>query len=200
MRHVQRVVIVGNSGSGKSTFARQLATRLGVPHIELDAIYHQPGWAPLPASEFTRRVADATADGGWVVDGNYSAVRAMVWERATTVVWLDLPRHIIMRRIIWRTLRRVGGRIELWNGNRERWRDVFTVNPDKSVIAWAWQKHRTYHDRYTTLMNDPANARLVFIRVGRSADARRLLGDDPAPEPLGRGCRRRTHENSNFHE
>jgi adenylate kinase family enzyme len=160
-------VVVGNSGSGKSTLARQLATRLGVPHIELDAIYHQPGWAPLPAAEFTRRVADATAGGGRVVDGNYSAVRAMVWERATTVVWLDLPRHIIMRRIIWRTLRRVGGRIELWNGNRERWRDVFTVNPDKSVIAWAWQKQRTYHDRYTTLMNDPANAHLVFIRIGQ---------------------------------
>ena len=161
------MAVVGNCGSGKSTFARQLATLLGVPHIELDAIYHQPGWTPLPATEFTRRVARATVGVGWVVDGNYSAVQAMVWERATTVVWLDLPRPVITRRLIWRTLRRAVGRIELWNGNRERWRDLFTVNPDDSVIAWAWQKQRTYHDRYATLMNDPANAHLVFIRIKR---------------------------------
>ncbi|MEA2615557.1 MAG: hypothetical protein QOE72_1340 [Chloroflexota bacterium] len=183
---MRRLVVVGNSGSGKSTLARQLAIRLDVPHIELDAIYHQPGWTELPATEFTRRVADATAGDGWVVDGNYSAVRAMVWERATTVVWLDLPRHVVMRRIVWRTVRRATGRIELWNGNRERWRNLFTLDPEKSVIAWSWQKHRAYRDRYAALVTDPANAHLAFIRIRQPADAHRLLREIPWPVSIAR--------------
>ena len=171
----RRVAVVGNSGSGKSTLARQLASRLDVPHIELDAIYHQSGWTPLTATEFTRRVADASAGDGWVIDGNYSAVQANVWRRATTVVWLDLSRHVVMRRIIWRTVRRAVGRTELWNGNREDWRDLFSLDPERSVIAWAWKKHGFYRDRYIALTTDPANAHLVFIRIRRPAAASRLL-------------------------
>src|SRR6266508_3598546 len=121
--------VVGNSGSGKSTLARALAAELGVAHIELDAIYHQPGWQPLPAADFRARVDAATATGGWVVDGNYSAVRDLIWARADTVVWLDLPRHAVMRQVIWRTLRRAMLRAELWNGNRERWRNLVRPRP-----------------------------------------------------------------------
>jgi adenylate kinase family enzyme len=132
-----RVSVVGNSGSGKSTLARALATQLGVPHVELDAIFHQPRWRPLPATEFQTHVEAATASGGWVVDGNYSTVRDLVWARADTVVWLDVPRHAVMRQIIWRTLRRAALRAELWNGNQERWRNLFARDPDQSVIMWA---------------------------------------------------------------
>lgn len=85
---VQRVSVVGVSGSGKTTVARELAARLSVPHIELDAIYHQPGWAGLPAEEFRSRVADLVAAQGWVIDGNYSAVQPLIWQRADTVLWL----------------------------------------------------------------------------------------------------------------
>src|SRR6266571_7794353 len=83
-RFVRRVSVVGSSGSGKSTLASELAARLHVPHVELDAIFHQPGWTPLPEEEFTAAVAAAVAADGWVVDGNYSAVRPLVWARADT--------------------------------------------------------------------------------------------------------------------
>src|SRR5262249_549599 len=72
---VRRVSVVGNSGSGKSTLARELATILGVPHLELDSVFHQPGWEPLPGDEFRRLVTAKTTEDGWVIDGNYSAVR-----------------------------------------------------------------------------------------------------------------------------
>jgi adenylate kinase family enzyme len=117
---VRRVSVVGVSGSGKSTFGRELAARLAVPYAELDAIFHQPEWTPLPEEQFRRRVAAIAAGDGWVIDGNYSAVQPLVWERADTVVWLDPPRRTVMRRIIWRTIRRVASRAELWNGNRSR--------------------------------------------------------------------------------
>jgi adenylate kinase family enzyme len=170
-----RVSVVGNSGAGKSTLARALATRLGVPHIELDAIHHQPGWRPLPAPEFRARVGEAIAAGGWVVDGNYSAVRELVWAHADTVVWLDLPRRTVMRQIAWRTVRRIALRVELWNGNRERWRNLFTRDPQESVIAWAWYRHAVYRTRYAASATDIRWQHLTFVRIRSRGDARRLL-------------------------
>jgi adenylate kinase family enzyme len=70
---VPKIVVVGTSGSGKTTVARELAHRHGVPHVELDALFHGPNWAETPAEEFRRRVAAATDGDGWVVDGNYES-------------------------------------------------------------------------------------------------------------------------------
>ena len=174
---VRRVSVVGTSGSGKSTLARELADILGVPHLELDAVHHQPGWAPLPTDEFRRIVAARAAVGGWVIDGNYGRVRDLVWARADTVVWLDLPKRTVMRQVIWRTLRRVALRRELWNGNRERWRNFLTWNPEQSVISWAWHKHAPDHATYAAAAADPASAHLQFIRLASRRDVARFLDD-----------------------
>jgi adenylate kinase family enzyme len=167
--------MVGNSGAGKSTVARQLARNLGVPFVELDAIYHQAGWAPLTAGEFRARVAEVTAGDAWVIDGNYSAVRPLVWARADTVIWIDPPRHRVMRQVIWRTLRRAAFRVELWNGNRERWANLFTWEPENSVIAWAWHRHAVYRRRYGTALDDPANSHLTFVRLQNRGAIRHFL-------------------------
>jgi adenylate kinase family enzyme len=174
---VRRVSVVGTSGSGKSTLARELAETLGVPHLELDAVHHQPGWAPLPTDEFRRIVAARAAAGGWVIDGNYGRVRDLVWARADTVVWLDLPKRTVMRQVVWRTLRRVALRRELWNGNRERWRNFLTWNPEQSVISWAWHKHAPDRAKYAAAAADPASAHLRFIRLASRRDIARFLDD-----------------------
>jgi adenylate kinase family enzyme len=172
---MMRVSVVGNSGSGKSVLGRALAARLGVPFVELDAIYHRSGWQPAPADQFYTHVDAATVTGGWVVDGNYSAVRDLVWTRADTVIVLDLPRHTVMRQVIWRTVRRVALRVELWNGNRERWRNLFVRDPQESVIVWAWHRHFAYRDRYLAAANDPKWHHLAFVRIQSRRDARQLL-------------------------
>ena len=177
---MRRVAVVGNSGSGKSTLARTLAEGLGVPWVELDSIYHQPDWTSLPAEEFRDRIDRVTSTGGWVVDGNYSSVRHLVWGRADTVVWLDLPRRTVMRQILWRSTRRAALRVELWNGNRERWRNLFSRDPHNSVIMWAWRKHSEYRHQYAMAAGDPANAHLRFVRVRSRAEARRLLAQAAA--------------------
>ena len=183
---MQRVSVVGNSGSGKTTLAAALARRLGAPHLELDAVFHQPGWQPLAAADFTARVAEFAAGDRWVVDGNYSTVQPVVWQRADTVVWLDPPRHQVMRRIVWRTLRRAVARAELWNGNREPWGNFFRIDPEKSVIAWAWTRHGVYRDRYEAARADPANAHLTFIRLRSDQDVAGLLTGDLGPAAPGR--------------
>ena len=165
--------------------ARELARRLGASWLELDSVYHQVGWAPLDAGEFRDRVAAAAAGERWVIDGGYSAVRDLVWARADTVVWLDLPRRTVMRRITCRTLRRVAGRVELWNGNRERWRNLFTWDKNESIIAWAWQTYGSRRERYAALLTDPANAHLTFVRLTSPVAVRRFLRSADRCSPPG---------------
>lgn len=146
---------------------------LGASNIELDGIYHQPGWEPLDDDLFRARVAEATEATAWVVDGNYSAVREMVWERADTVVWFDLPYALVMARSVRRTVRRAVTRQELWNGNREPWSNLYSLDPRKSIIAWAATRHGVYRRRYREAEHDPrwAGLRFVRLRSQRAADA-----------------------------
>ncbi|MEV4579128.1 hypothetical protein AB0K16_38355 [Nonomuraea jabiensis] len=173
---MRRVSVVGNSGSGKSTLAAALAGRLGVPWLELDSVFHMAGWTPRPPEEFRAEVEAFTAGDGWVVDGNYSAVRDLVWSRADTVVWIDLPRPAVMRQLLVRTLRRMATGAELWNGNRESFR--FLLDKDESIIRFAWKQHAVYRERYRRAAADPANAHLDFVRVASRADLERLAWAD----------------------
>ena len=147
-----RVSVVGTSGSGKTTFARSLAERLEVPFIELDAIYHQADWTPLPDDEFQARVTDATALDAWVCDGNYAVVRPIVLGRATDVVWLDLPRWRVMIQVTSRSVRRAVSGEELWNGNREDWREW--ASPEHP-IRWAWSTYAQRRIDYERRFTDP---------------------------------------------
>lgn len=167
---MRRVSVVGAPGSGKTTFAARLAVRLGAPHVELDAMFHQPKWGELPTAEFRRRVRDAIAGDAWVVDGNFRAVQDLVWAAADTVVWLDLDRRTVMARLVRRTVRRVTWRERLWNDNRERWTNLFSLDPGRSILAWSWAMHPTYRDRYGAAMTDPAWAHLEFIRLATRRD------------------------------
>jgi adenylate kinase family enzyme len=175
---------VGTSGVGKSTFTSSLARGLGCPFLELDSVFHQADWVPLALDSFRAQVADFAAGERWVIDGNYSKVRDLVWARADTVVWLDLPRRTVMRRVVWRTLRRVAGRVELWNGNRERWRNLLTLDKEESVISWAWQTHAANQAKFEAAMADPVNGHLRFVRLTSPAAVRRFLhAAGPSPSP-----------------
>jgi adenylate kinase family enzyme len=140
---VQRVSIAGISGSGKTTLARELAERLGVPHIELDALNHGPNWTEATAQQLRERVegALAAAPAGWVADGNYEGkIGDLVVSRADTFVWLDLPLPLALVRIARRTASRLARRTELWNGNRETIRNAILVRDN--LFAWAVESHR----------------------------------------------------------
>ena len=173
---VQRVSVVGASGSGKSTVAAAIAGALDGPHIEMDAIYHQPGWTELPEDELRAAVEERTRGERWVADGNYSAVTDLVWSRADTVVWLDLPRRLVMRQVAGRTLRRVVTRQELWNGNREHWRSVLHPDPERSILRWAWTTHGEYVTRYTARLADPRWSHLSVVRLRSRTEVADFVG------------------------
>jgi adenylate kinase family enzyme len=117
-----RIVVKGTSGSGKTTLAGELARRLGVPHVELDALHHGPNWTAASASELRARVTAVLDDQrGWVADGNYDSKLAyLTVDRAGLIVWLDLPLATKLWRLVRRTTGRLISREPLWNGNRER--------------------------------------------------------------------------------
>lgn len=171
-----RIAVVGNSGSGKSTLASRVAERIGAEHIELDAIHHQPDWTPIDREEMRRTVAERIEADCWVVDGNYaSMVQDLVFGRADTVVWLDLPRRVVMPRVVRRTLGRMVLRRELWNGNRERFSNLFNTDPMENIILWSWTQHNRYRDRYAAAAADPANAHLNWVRITSPVQQRRWL-------------------------
>ncbi len=149
---MRRIVIVGNSGSGKTTLARQLSDVMGCEHIELDAIRHLPGWVEIDRDSFRRIVDERTQQDSWVMCGNASAVADISWARADTIVVFDLPRRVVMTRVVKRTFRRAIFRETLWNGNRESIRKVLTFrDPHTSIISWAWTQHNRYHNQFREL-------------------------------------------------
>ena len=162
---MRRVSIIGTSGSGKSTVGAFVADRLGVPYIELDSIFHQPNWTQLPVAEFERRVEEAAAGPSWVIDGSYSAVRHLIWPRAECVVWLDLPRLLVTARVLRRTVKRCATRQQLWNGNRDRWRDLLSTDPRTSAVAAAWKRYPELRDRYETATTDPRWQAVSFVHL-----------------------------------
>ena len=170
---IRRVSVIGSSGSGKTTFAARLAARLGVPHIELDAINWGPDWSPMDPQSFRARVIDATGGDGWVCDGNYSDVRLIVLDRADTVVWLDLPLRTCLMRMLSRSARRVQGGEELWNGNRERWREVFVGR--QALFWWLITQHRRKRRDYEARFASAANAHLRVHRFRTSGEAEAWL-------------------------
>lgn len=134
---MERVLIAGCTGAGKTTLAKALSARLGLPHHELDALRHGPNWTPRP--EFEADVAAFSATDRWVAEDQYHSILGDdLWRRADTVIWLDLPRRTVMARVLRRSVVRAVTREELWHGNRESWREW--LDPEHP-IRWAWAQH-----------------------------------------------------------
>ena len=170
-----RICVVGNSGSGKSTMAAALSGRIGVPAIELDSIFHQPGWTQLEPAEFRARVSAAlnaatSTHGGWIADGNYSShVSDLTVGQADVVVWFDLSRSRVMWQLTRRTLVRVSTRRELWNGNTERVSNLVKWDPENNILRWAWTQHNVYR-RKCLALQESSSARWIRVRNPRERD------------------------------
>jgi len=173
-----RITVAGDSGSGKTTTSRAIASRLGLQHVELDALFHGPNWAAPAKEEFQRRVADTLdALDGWVADGNYSGyLGPLILERAELVVWLDLPLHLCLRRIWTRTWRRIRTREELWDAkNRETLRGAFFSRD--SLFLWTLKAHFRHRREWPARFE--AHPRLEVVRLRTQRDVERWIAALP---------------------
>ncbi len=163
------MLVGGISGAGKTTMARVLSQQFGLPYTEMDALFHGPGWSERPT--FAADVAAVVAGETWVLDSDgYSVVRDVLWSRADTLIWLDLPRWQVMWRVVRRSVWRGMRRAELWNGNRETlgaWRD--SGHP----VRWAWNQHGARRATIGGRLADPAWAHLRVVHLRSAREVRR---------------------------
>ena len=176
---MRRINVVGTSCSGKTRLARQLAHRLDLPHVEMDALFWGPDWTPVPADRFRKLVAYAAAGDAWVLDGGYSPVRDLIWSRADTVVWLDYPMPTVLGRWARRTVSRIRSGQEFWpgTGNRESFRNAFRRD---GLLVWILSTHR--RRRRTMAAQLAASPRISQVRLRSPVETERWLrGIKPAP-------------------
>jgi adenylate kinase family enzyme len=176
------VSIQGISGSGKTTIGRALAARLGVRHLETDGLVHGPGWTETPNAELRAAMEEFMRSGGWVIDSDYRRkLGTLVLERADTVVWLDLPLRVCLRRLWGRTIPRIRNQQPLWNDNRESWRSAFWGW--ESLFVYAIRKHLGHRRRFTELLARPELAHLDVVLLRSPAEVEGWLGTVPSAAP-----------------
>jgi adenylate kinase family enzyme len=159
----RRLVVIGTTGSGKSTFAEQLAMKLDLDFVELDALHWEANWTEAPDEVFRARVDQATLAPGWVVAGNYSVTRDIVWPRAEAVIWLDYSLWTIFWRLTFRTFRRWWTKEVLWGTNRENLWNHFKLWSDESLWHWLFKTYWRRKRESPLLFAKPEHSHLKVI-------------------------------------
>jgi adenylate kinase family enzyme len=170
-----RLVVYGISGSGKSTFGAALAAARQLPFIELDLINWRPGWVGRNETDldgFIQDVEAAIEQEAWVATGSYGDVRASMWKRATDVVYLDLPRPVIMRQVIKRSFERAFSGTDVFPGCREHW---WRMASAEHPIRWAWSTYHRRQKNYENLIKEPDFAHLRHHRCKSHDEVAALL-------------------------
>lgn len=161
-----RILVLGRTGSGKTTLARRLAAALDVPHVELDALYFGPGFSRAPLEVLRERTSAAIAADRWVTDGNKSAVRDLVWPRADTVVWLDYPFAVS----VWRLGKRAVQRTSSLTKQAQSEPGTAKSLPAQLLAAAqgvlrALRSHRGQRRRYPAMLAEPQHRHLAVVRL-----------------------------------
>jgi len=163
--NIKRINVIGTSGSGKTTFSRQLAQKLGYPYIEMDALYWKANWQETEDEEFFAKIAAETNQKTWVLDGNYSRADSIKWKRADTIIWIDYSLSRTLYQSIKRTLIRCWTKQELWpnTGNKETFGKSFFSRD--SVVRWMLVSYKQNQIRYAQLPLDANLAHINFVRL-----------------------------------
>jgi len=165
---VNKVIVIGSGGAGKSTFSTQLGQKLGIEVIHLDQLYWRPDWTKTPADEWNATVADLVTRDSWVMDGNFGGTRTMRIAACDTVIFLDMPRLVCLYRVIGRLIKYRGRkRPDMADGCREKF--------DPEFLAWVWTYPKRARPRILDELASHSDKRIVILRSAREAEA--LLRD-----------------------
>jgi energy-coupling factor transporter ATP-binding protein EcfA2 len=169
----ERILVLGRTGSGKTTLARELAAALDVPHVELDALYFGPAFSTAPLPLLRERTRVAIAGDRWVTDGNKRAVRDLVWPRADTVVWLDYPLAVSLWRLARRARHRTSAlRAEAAGTGGRSALPAQLLAAGRGVVT-ALRSHAGQRREYPRMFAEPANQHLEVVRLRSPRAARR---------------------------
>ena len=172
----RRILVIGPTSSGKSTLAENLAGKLRLDCIELDAIYWLPDWNHVTAEEFRHLVDRTTQAPAWVLAGDYGLVRDITWPRAEAVIWLDYPLRTLFWRLWRRTWRRWWTKELLWGTNYERLLPQFKIwSAEDSLFHWLFKTYWRRKRDYPRLFALPENTHLKVIHFKNPAETESWL-------------------------
>ncbi|HEX8180707.1 MAG TPA: DNA topology modulation protein [Pyrinomonadaceae bacterium] len=166
---MKKVLVIGSGGAGKSTFARRLGLLLNIEVVHLDMLYWQPGWVELPKPEWRQMVEELTEREAWIMDGNYSGTLDVRFAACDTLIFLDLPRLVCLRRIIRRRAAyRRRNRPDMAAGCHERLTLEF--------VRWVWNYPQRSRPKILALFKEHAHHKRM-IRLRSPAEVERFLAD-----------------------
>lgn len=162
---MNKINVVGTSGSGKSTFSRTLATKLGHPYIEMDAIFWKANWQESSDAEFFSVLENSLSQDTWVLDGNYNRTAEIKWADIDQVIWIDYSFSRTVYQAVKRAFIRSVTKTELWEntGNIETFTKSFFSRD--SIIVWTLKTYKRNRVRYTEMFNDPRYRHIEFVRL-----------------------------------
>ena len=153
---MKRIAIIGCAGSGKSTLAPQLGKILNLPVIHLDAEYWKPGWVETPKPEWYAHVQSLISADEWIMDGNYGGTRSLRLEAADTVIFLDFPRGLCLRRVVQRRWRYRGrSRPDMGAGCNEK--------IDWTFLRWIWRFPKASRPAILRQVEELADRKTVIV-------------------------------------
>ncbi len=175
---MQRIIVIGVTGSGKTTLAHTLAERLSCPMTDIDDLYWRSNWTLAPEPEYHEAIKQAVSGERWILSGNYSRTHHLSWPRADTLIWINYPFWRVFFQLARRTLTRIIDKKPVCNGNIETWRQAFSKN---SIFLWLFKSYPKKKREYSALFTDPsAWPHLKKIRL-RSPDALESFLDTLVP-------------------
>ncbi|MCB1110910.1 MAG: adenylate kinase [Chlamydiia bacterium] len=158
---MKRVVIIGTCGSGKTTLGRHLAQNLDYPMTDLDDLYWLPNWVRRPPEEFAALIEKATLPEEWILCGNQSRFRHLIWPKADTIIWLDLPLHTLLWRTWRRALHNIKTNATFCNGNYESYTRLFSRH---SILVWVLKTYHRHRRDYKQEMKSRPDIRWIHTR------------------------------------
>ena len=158
---MERIVIIGCGGAGKSTLARQLGEKLDIPVVHLDKLFWKPGWVEVPKEEFDELHRQELSKDKWIMDGNFNRTMPERIARCDTVIYLDFSRLACLMGVIKRVLTTYGTvRPDMGEGCPER--------IDFEFLKWVWNYNKNKRERNYRLLNEAEHAETIVLKNRRA--------------------------------
>ncbi len=157
---MERIIIIGCGGAGKSTLARQLGEKLDLPVVHLDQLFWLPGWVERPRVEFDVLMRQELAKDKWIMDGNFNRTMPERIARCDTVIYLDFSRGACLLGVLKRILTTYGTvRPDMGAGCPERF--------DLDFLKWVWNFNKNKRERYYRLLNEAEGVETIVLNNRR---------------------------------
>lgn len=169
---MKRIVIIGSCGSGKTTLGRHLAENLGYPITDLDELHWLPNWVERPREEFTLLIEKTVSTPTWIICGNYSKFRHLIWPKVDTIIWIDPPLFTLLRRVLTRSIKRMIDKKPMCNGNYETLGRLFCK---KSIVIYLLKNYYRHRRSFSEAMQTVTHVKWIHIRGKQFLEPRQIL-------------------------